>query len=229
MGINEEMAARMQRMSREDVNYGVTPLPIFLCLDASASMSGKRIESLNMGVREFIRSGAQNEDAMDALMLSITVFNGEGVRQIQPLANIRSVQFHDLVPRGGTPFGEAVNAALDLIEEFLEGSTKSYKPYLVVMSDGKPTDSSTEVERTIRRARTLQEKGEIKVRCVMIGADEEVSELARLNIRGRVDRCSDLNITNFFEWLSSMAVEQSTRSLADQDDDREPDLEAHLR
>ena len=219
MDINEKLAAMNARIRREDVNYGVTALPIFLCLDASGSMEGQRIKSVNDGVIGFIRSGSANEDAQDSLMLDIVVFNGDGVREVQPLTNIKKVIFEPLSAAGGTPFGEALKVTLDLMERFLDRKQKSYKPYLVVMSDGAPTDSRKEVDRQIARARRLQEEGQIKVRCVGIGADADQDTLRRITIRGKVDCCGDLDITNFFEWLSSMAVEQSMRSLSDQDED----------
>ncbi len=118
-------------------------VPVCLCLDISVSMDGEPIEQLNKGIELFYEAINNNEQAKQAVEVCIVTF-GETVRVDQDFKDIDD----ELPPRfsagGVTPMGEAVNRAMDLLEdrkrEYKENGIEYFQPWLVLITDGAPTD-----------------------------------------------------------------------------------------
>lgn len=117
------------------------PLPIFLLLDCSGSMSGTKIETLNDCVKDMIED-FKNERMSDvALKLCVITFGGNGAQLHTPLSSLKDVNFVDLKADGMTPMGDALNMAAGIINDKKKVSSKGYRPIVVLVSDGYPNDS----------------------------------------------------------------------------------------
>lgn len=121
------------------------PLPVVLLLDVSSSMFGEKIKSLNFAVREMIKSFSDEENGASEIWVSIIAFNttakkifsftsASKIRDIWESRNIR------LEADGLTSMGEALKIAKDMIESKDETPPKAYRPTVVLISDGAPTD-----------------------------------------------------------------------------------------
>ncbi len=116
------------------------PLPVVLLLDISASMYGENIESLNQAVREMIASFSKVETLETEILLSVITF-GEQVALHTPYTSASSIEWQNLTAGGATPMGTAIRMTKALIEDKSKTPSRAYRPAIVLVSDGVPTDS----------------------------------------------------------------------------------------
>ncbi|MEI8355841.1 MAG: VWA domain-containing protein [Deltaproteobacteria bacterium] len=114
------------------------PLPVILLLDTSGSMSGDKITALNQAVHEMFDTFRR--EAQDRLIVvSVITFGGGAAIHMAPTAAAQ-VAWKDLQADGGTPMGEALAIAKKLIEDKEAIPSRAYRPAVVLVSDGQPTD-----------------------------------------------------------------------------------------
>jgi uncharacterized protein YegL len=143
------------------------PLPVFLLLDVSGSMNevvdpenvrrtgqtpvsdGKtwelieggtsKIQVLNEAVRKMIESFAAEERMETEFLVSIIVFGDNAKQHLPPIA-ASSVKWADMTADGCTAMGAAFSLAKGLIEDKKVVPSRAYRPTVVLLSDGQPTD-----------------------------------------------------------------------------------------
>lgn len=117
------------------------PLPVILLLDSSGSMEGDKINILNAAVREMLQGFAGEDDISAAIHVGVIQF-GRTVGWHQPLLPVEEVidQWSDLTASGKTPLGQALTQLRDSLEDRNIVSSRAYRPTIVLVSDGKPTD-----------------------------------------------------------------------------------------
>lgn len=223
------------RLQYEDItNNASTRIPICICVDASYSMMiDRRMEQVNKGIRSFICDIRNNIYAVDSVELCVISFGSEvkverefSTEMATGSENERKTTFIDITPQGKTPLGKAVLTAIEKIEErqkmYNTRGVTTYKPWLILISDGKATDNVSEAAyQTI----SLQRAGRIKVLCVGIG--DEANDLAQFKLDGEVIQLKDFALTDFFSWLSKSMSKQS-RQLPEMDIDI-PDREELIK
>ncbi|MFN4002084.1 vWA domain-containing protein [Microcella sp.] len=116
------------------------PLPVVLLLDTSGSMSGAKIASLNEAVRLMLGTFTKEESQANEFLVSIVTF-GSSTGLLVPPTPASEFQYRDLVAGNGTPLGQAIGAAKQLIEDKGQTPSRAYRPLVVLVSDGQPTDS----------------------------------------------------------------------------------------
>ncbi len=117
------------------------PLPVFLLLDVSGSMSGYKIDTLNQCVKEMINDFRNERMSEVALKLCVITFGEGGAKLHTPLSSLNEVEFSDLMANGNTPMGAALTMASNIINDKEKVSSKGYRPVVVLVSDGYPNDS----------------------------------------------------------------------------------------
>ena len=146
-------------------------IPICLVLDTSGSMTkGNNIRTLNenlQGFLDFVRSNSKSRRIAD---ISIVVMGG-GVEVFTEYQSIDNINFEKpFEAHGSTPMGEAMNIALDLLldrrEFYRNNEIEHYKPIILLMSDGFPTD---QYQDAARRTSEMVMNKEIKLYPVGIG------------------------------------------------------------
>lgn len=146
-------------------------IPICLVLDTSGSMTkGNNIRTLNenlQGFLDFVRSNSKSRRIAD---ISIVVMGG-GVEVFTEYQSIDNINFEKpFEAHGSTPMGEAMNIALDLLldrrEFYRNNEIEHYKPIILLMSDGFPTDL---YQDAARRTSEMVMNKEIKLYPVGIG------------------------------------------------------------
>ena len=211
-----------------------------LVLDTSSSMYGEPIDELNEGVSQFIDEVRNDEMAAISVELGIVTTGGSAQEEMpiaamlqvlgivtagglaqeaqeeMPITPMLQVDSAPSFGAGGlTPLGGAVEIALNMLDsrkqEYKNAGVPYYQPWLVIISDGAPTD---DWESPAARAKGLGQNGKLVVLPVGVsGADmgilSEFSDKTAVPLAG-------VQFKQFFAWLSaSMAnVSRSTSTTA---------------
>ena len=120
------------------------PLPVILLLDTSGSMSGSKIDALKNAVREMLQSFKQNNNTIVAIQVAIITFGYSGAKVVQPLTDASQIDadcMRNVSAGGGTPMGEAITLAKQMVEDRNQVPSRAYTPTVVVVTDGWPNDN----------------------------------------------------------------------------------------
>jgi uncharacterized protein YegL len=158
-------------------------VPLCLVVDTSGSMMQKdgtdrpKIEELNQNIMQlisFIRNDAKAARICD---LSIIAFGGN-VSVISGYDSVDNIQFQPLKAQGATPMGEAVIKAVELLKirrnYYRNNDIEHYKPIMLLMSDGAPTD---EFQESAGLLSTMIQNKELKIFPVGIGKSFDANVL----------------------------------------------------
>ena len=115
------------------------PLPVILLLDVSGSMGGEKIRNLNDAVRDMLEVFRDTENSETEIWVAIITF-GDQVKLHQKLVSAGQIQWEDLSAAGSTPLGVALQMAKAMIEDKVIVPSRAYRPTVVLVSDGQPTD-----------------------------------------------------------------------------------------
>ena len=200
-------------------NNPTTRIPVILCADVSGSMSGLPIHELNEGVRTLYDSIKGDTTAYCAAEIAVVTFGGDAKTHsyFTPLYN--QPYAPNFTADGGTPMGEAVNMALDMLErrknEYKRCGVTYYQPWLILMTDGQPNGSATELQRAKLRTVELVNSRKLTVFPIGIGRSADMNTLADFSPVNKPMRLKGLNFTEFFKWLS-MSVARVAKSRPDE-------------
>ena len=144
----------MNQQLHEFTISAARPLPVILLADISGSMSVEgKIDALNHAVRDMLSTFATSDDLRAEIHVAIITFGGEA-RIHTPLQPASAVQWSDMVSDGGTPMGQAMVLAADLVDDKDKIPGRAYRPTVILISDGHPTDSwQTGLDRMTKRGR----------------------------------------------------------------------------
>jgi uncharacterized protein YegL len=140
----------MEQISSENafsaVEFAENPeprVPCVLIVDTSSSMKGPRIEALNSGLKFYQQELLADPLASKRVEVAVVTFGGHVSRPVE-FVTATNFQAPMLQPGGGTPMGEAIATALDMIEErkasYREHGIAYYRPWAFLITDGEPTD-----------------------------------------------------------------------------------------
>jgi uncharacterized protein YegL len=120
------------------------PLPVILLLDVSGSMNDTiegrtKISVLNECMKTMLKTFIQDDSLIAEIHCQVTTFGGVAKEYISP-TSAKNIQWIDLTADGGTPMGEAFNIAKNIVEDKNKISSRSYRPTIILVSDGMPTD-----------------------------------------------------------------------------------------
>lgn len=180
-----------------------------LVLDTSGSMDGAPITELNAGVQAFIEAVHADEVAACSVEIGVITAGGS-VHQALPLTSALHLEQASPMHAGGTtPLGQAVNQALDALEqrkaEYKKNGVAYYQPWIVIISDGSPTDSW---QAAAQRARQMSEQRKLVSLAIGVnGADTTI--LGQFSHRPAV-ALQGLKFRDFFQWLSASMSRVST-------------------
>jgi uncharacterized protein YegL len=128
-----------------DVSYPQEPhAATVLLLDTSGSMyENSKIDQLNEGLRYFKKEVLDDDLARKRVDLSVITFGGS-VNLIRDFSPIEKFEPPTLYANGGTPMGEGIIKAIDLVEsrknEYKNEGVSYYRPWIFMITDGIPTD-----------------------------------------------------------------------------------------
>lgn len=133
------------------------PLPVIVAIDRSGSMSRNgKIDALNMALRDFIRSLKEEESEVD-IKISLFSFGGDNAICELPLTSVNEIDPDTYLfqAHGRTPMGQVFTMIKEMIEDRNIVTSRSYKPTLVLLTDGIPTDDYKKpLEKLINNGRS---------------------------------------------------------------------------
>ncbi|HZD57757.1 MAG TPA: VWA domain-containing protein [Anaerolineales bacterium] len=199
--------------------------PVVLLLDTSGSMQGAPINELNQGLRAF--EAALKADRLASLRVEVALMTfGGGVRLLdvrdgraseegaqEAFITADGFQAPALGASGDTPMGEAVSRSLDLIRDRKEiykaNALDYFRPWMFLITDGRPTDSGWELAADQVR----QEEARKGVVFYGVGVEKaDMQVLARFSAARPPLKLKGLAFGELFQWLSkSLSVVAHSR------------------
>ena len=136
-------------MAFDPTKYKVTsakPLPVILLLDVSGSMDGEKIDNLYDATIDMIDTFSDSNSREISIEVAIITFGNEVklYNESTPYMKVTELKNQGLVAfkaNGLTPLGTALRMAKDIIEDKDLTPSKVYRPAVVLVSDGQPTDN----------------------------------------------------------------------------------------
>ena len=197
---------------KEIIAQEARPLPVILLLDVSGSMAGGKIQSLNLAVKEMLKTFSNSESIRAEIHVGIITFGDIASihTKLQPASKI---EFTEFKADGMTPMGKAFSICKSIIEDRDQIPSRAYKPSIILVTDGQPNDSGWEEEMS-----SLVNDGR-SAKCdrwaLGIGDDCDENMLMRYlnNTEARVFHAEDATeIVNFFRYVTMSTVQQSKSS-----------------
>lgn len=188
------------------------PLPVIVLADISGSMDANgKIEALNEAIAEMVSTFAEEEDIRAEIHVSVITFGGGEAKVHKPLKPASEVRWEAMAAAGRTPMGAAFVIAQNMIEDHNIVPSRAYRPTLVLVSDGVPTDdwqaplesllSSERASKAMRFAMGIGDDADKKTLRAFLGDD-----------KARVFEAQEAReIKKFFRWVT-MSVATRSRS-----------------
>lgn len=183
-----------------------------LLLDTSGSMSGDPIESLNKAINDFKEKTSMDELAKKRVDVAIIEFN-DTARVVQDFTPLTQLQPVTLSATGCTAMGAGINLAIDKVKErshlYDSLGTPRYQPWIVMITDGAPTDDISAARQRILDEENRGSRGRLKFWALGVpGYSPEV-------LKSLTKRCmalTDKDFTGFFDWMSdSISIVSASR------------------
>lgn len=207
------------------IDYTANPnqrTPCVLVLDASYSMEAvgpsgiTRIEALNAGLVSLHQHLLEDHVARARVQLAIIIVGGPNDKAEIMMDWTDAINFlpFELTPGGTTPLGEGIRLGLEMIEEgkqdLREAGISYTRPWMMVISDGAPTDTNRVWNSAAAAARDAELQRKVEI--FSIGVDgasveklDEVSSKPSLMLEG-------VKFSELFVWLSeSLAAASNSR------------------
>ncbi len=179
-------------------------VPVCLCLDVSGSMYDV-IGELEDGVDIFCNAVKNDSQAKDSCELSIVTFN-DSARLYKDFTGVENISRPSFSPNGGTAINQGVEKALDALEKrkqkYKANGVDYFQPWLVIMSDGYPTCSDSELASAQAKTKRLEADKKLVIFPIGIGPDADMDALSGFSGKRRALSLKNMNFAGFFEFLS---------------------------
>lgn len=207
----------------EDVSFAENQdprCPVVLVLDCSSSMIESRpgqqmspMQALDAGLDVLVSELHKDPLAKRRVEVSVVAF-GSNVNPATEFATVENLVLPGLEPMGVTSMGAAVNEAMDAIENrkhmYKANGIKYYRPWVLLISDGLPTDN---IDSAVSRVRAAEEKKSIAFFAVGVdGADTDI--LGKFSNRGALS-LQGMRFNELFQWLSASQASVSASQPGD--------------
>jgi uncharacterized protein YegL len=201
-----------EQISFETNDFASNPeprCPCILLLDVSGSMNGQPLNELNAGLTTFRDELSADALALKRVEVGIVTFGP--VKVEMPFTSASTFYPSTLQSQGDTPTGAAITQALKMVEDrksdYRANGISYYRPWVFLITDGRPTDSWTSAAEAIR-------EGEVSKKFAFFaigvqGADMDT--LRQLSVREPLS-LQGLKFRELFSWLSASlrSVSRST-------------------
>jgi uncharacterized protein YegL len=120
--------------------------PFYVCLDTSASMAGAPIDSVNQQMPRLRASVGEDPAVAEVIRLGVVTFS-DVARSVLPLCDLSLVEaVPEVSAQGRTSYAAVFDLLKQLIEDDYQKSRSAgdrwYRPAVIFISDGHPTDDS---------------------------------------------------------------------------------------
>jgi len=226
-GIMGPVVRHSKRPSRRPDNPSEAHVALALVLDVSSSMTyeenGERIEALNNAVNEMIAQMKKNDRLKCIVDLAIFCFGNYNKPKseiiYQGFSSIATCEPIYLIAEDeNTYVVDVLEHALELVGKRCEVYDKlggSYKPWIVLMTDGELHDSNAEINAVGRKLKERQAKG--RLHFLGLGVRGFVrSQLEKFtNNRDHIIEIESADFGEFFKWVGRSMSAVSTKAVND--------------
>ena len=183
--------------------------PCVLLLDTSGSMSGMPIQQLNEGIQFFKQELLTDPLATKRVEIAIVTFGP--VKLENDFCTVANFYPPTLVTTGDTPMGSAISLGIDLAtkrkQEYKNNGVSYYKPWIILITDGAPTDSYSSAASQIKEG---EAKSSFAFFAIGIqGANFDT--LKQISVR-EPQELKGLKFREFFLWLSGSMKSASSKN-----------------
>ena len=216
----------------EEFNFFSTPtvtggvkLPVCLILDTSGSMSETikssrgmvvKIDELNNNMHSLLNTIRNDNNARIMSDICIIACGGDEPKVLNGYTSVDKINYNNVVPRGRTPLGASVQLALDLLQKrreyYRNNGIEHYKPILMIMSDGQPTEQDNVVYTAAQRCTDAVNNEGLKVLPIGIGQSARLDILDMFSPKVKAKCIDNMDVfVQLFEMLSrSMSTSDNT-------------------
>jgi uncharacterized protein YegL len=200
------------------VEFATNPEPRCACvllLDVSGSMAGAPVAALNEGLRAFASDIQTDALARQRVEVAVVTFGGDGVQVEQDFVTAGDYTPATLRSGGGTPMGEAIDRALDLVharkQTYKANGVAYYRPWVFLITDGEPTDEWRAAAKHVHEAEEANALAFFAVGVDKANLDvlQTIAVRQPLKLRG-------LQFVELFVWLSQSQRQVSSSRPGDQ-------------
>lgn len=172
------------------------------------------INDLNEGIQQFFDAIRTDEVAVYSAEVCIITFGGKKAELVSDFTTVdQQEKSFSLVANGDTYMGEAVNMALNLLEKrkqaYKDKGVDYFQPWLVIMTDGTPNGSKSELDTAISRVQKMVNERKLTVFSLGVGPEADMSVLAKFSPKRSPLKIKETKYKEFFEWLSQSVVTTS--------------------
>lgn len=183
-------------------------LACVLLVDTSGSMQwDDRIGSLNRGIEKFINETNMDELARSRVDVSIISFNTT-VTTVVPFTPLRDIQPVTLTAEGCTCMGAAIEEAIHQVKArttmYGQMGTPRFNPWIVMISDGAPTDSIEHACEMLEQER-LRKDGKRRIKFIPVGVPGYSME-AMSKLAPQIIELENADFSHLFNWISKSMV-----------------------
>ena len=195
-------------MAEEEIYFGEGENPengqektlcVFL-LDNSGSMSGKKMDDLNKGLKQFYQDILDNKSWSQRIEVAVVSFETE-VRYLQQPAIAENFTMPTLTAMGGTNMVGGIRKAIEVVEErkqYYKDHGLAYKrPWIVMITDGYASVDS--IKESVKQG-GIGKHYFFQPIAVDDGADMNVLNSLATQ---QAFKLKDQNFSAFFKWLSN--------------------------
>lgn len=174
--------------------------PCVLLLDTSGSMGGMPIMQLNEGVRTFKQELLADPLATKRVEVAVVTFGPVTVES--DFHTVPNFHPRELETTGDTPMGAAIKMGVDMVtkrkKEYKEHGIAYYKPWIILITDGAPTDDWDRAAMAVREGEAGKSFAFFAIGVESANMDilRQISVRAPLKLKGLMFR-------EFFMWLSA--------------------------
>lgn len=200
-------------MSTDYINNPNQRTPCVLVLDISGSMNERtqtgrtRVEELNLGLVALCEALHDDPTALIRVQLSVVTVGGPtgGAEIMMDWTDATDFRPFNLNASGGTPLGKGLRTALPLIEDAkrqLRNTNISYtRPWMIVISDGEPTDSSEEWKNATQECLKAEQENKVEIFSICVDSSI-VPKMGEFTSRPPLT-LSNMKFRELFVWLSA--------------------------
>lgn len=204
---------------------GGIKLPVCLILDTSGSMSERlrssrgnvaKIDELNDNIDMLFDTIINDSNAKMMCDICLIGCGGAVPKVICGYSSVDKIHFRHVAASGTTPLGASVELALDLLQKrrqyYRDSGIEHYKPILMIMSDGFPTEDDYIYQSAAARCSNMVTNEGLKVLPIAIGDGANLRILNMFSPKVPAKAIADMDVfKKLFEMLSrSMSNSDNT-------------------
>lgn len=186
------------------VNYEQKSLCVLL-LDASHSMDGEKLRTLQVGIESFHKEISEDPTSQNRLEVAIITY-GSTVKVVQQPALVDDFEMPKLQLMGATSMGSAIDEAINLVDArkswYKMTGQPYYRPWIINITDGEPTDIPSLARKGTEIRNHVDSKNFFFFN---VGVQEaNMSTLEKLSSPQMPPaKLEGLKFAEFFQWLSA--------------------------